>query len=96
MHAANVPAMLASPPGSAVEEAEKRLATGSQQLGPVGGVANSTLQTPMKESTDGLAFLHELGGASAPSTPRELSGVSAVEYAKDPGNRYAVGRPELA
>ena len=88
--------MLASPPASAVKEAEKSLTTGSQQLGPVGYVANSTLQTPMKESTDGLASLHELSGASVSSTPRELSGVSAVQYAKDPGNRYAVGRPELA
>ncbi|KAK0513350.1 hypothetical protein JMJ35_004336 [Cladonia borealis] len=96
MHAANIPAILPSPPGSAVKEAEKRLATGSQQLGPVGCVANSTLQTPMKESTDGLASLHELGGASAPSTPRELSGVSAVEYARDSGVRSAVGRSELA
>ena len=96
MHAANITPIHPSPPGSGVKEAEKHLAMGSQQLGPIGYGANSTLETPMNEGTDGLAFLHELGGVSAPSTPWELSGVSIVQYAKDTGDRYAVGRSELA
>ena len=79
-----------------MNEAEIRLAMGSPQLGPIGYGDNSTMQTPMKESTDGLASLHELGAVPALTSPRELSGISTVEYARDSGVRSAVGRQELA
>ena len=96
MHVANIPPILPSLPGSAMNGAENRLPTSSQQLGPIGYGANSTTQTPMKESMDGLASPHELDEVPALTTPRELSGKSAVEYARDSGARSAVGRPELA
>ena len=65
-----------------MNEAENRLAMGSQQLGSIGYGTNSTTQTPMKESTDGLPSRHELSGASALTTQRKLSSISTVEYAK--------------
>ncbi len=79
-----------------MNEAENRLPTSSQQPGLVGYRANSTTQTPMKEGTDNLASPHELDEVPALTTPRELSGISAVEKARDSGVRSAVGRPELA
>ena len=79
-----------------MNEAEIRLAMGSPQLGLIGYGDDSTMQTPMKESTDGLASLYELGGVPALTAPRELSGISTVEHARDSGGRSAVGRPELA
>ena len=79
-----------------MNEAEKRLATGSQQLGAIGYGANGPTGTQMKESTNGLGSPHELGEESSLNARRELSGTSAVEYARDSGVRSAVGRPELA
>ena len=95
MYAANIPAINSSPPVSAVDEADHGLPAGSQQLF-TGYGANSTTQTPMKESTYGLTSLYELGGVPALTAPRELSGISTVEYARDSGVRSAVGRQELA
>ena len=93
MHTANIPPIL---PLSAVDEAEKRVPTGSQQLGSGAYGANGTAQMSKEESTDGLASLHELGGVSALDTPRELSGVSSGEFARDSGVRFGVERTELA
>ena len=79
-----------------MNEGEKRLAMGCPQLGSIGCEDDSTAQTPMKESTDVLVSLHELGGVPALTAPRELSGIPSVEHARDSGGRSAVGRPELA
>ena len=95
MHAANIPPIL---PSSAVDEAEKRVPTGSQQLGSggYGAGANSIAQMLKEEGRNGLASLHELGGVSALDTPRELSGVSTGQFARGSGVRSLVGRTELA
>ncbi len=69
---------------------------GTEELGPPGYGVSSTAQTPVKESTDGLASPRELSGVSALTTPRELGGIATGEHARDLGVRSAVGRPELA
>ena len=96
MHAANIPPILPSPPGTAAKGVENSLPTGSQEHGSTGYGANGTAQRQAKESTDGLASLYELGGVSALDTPRELSGVSTGEFARGSGIRSAMGRTELA
>lgn len=95
MHAANISPIL---PSSAVDEALKRLPTGSQELGSTGYGAgdDGMVQMSKEEGRDGLSSLHELGGVAVVDTPRELSGVFAGEYARSSGVRSMVGRTELA
>ena len=68
-----------------MNEAEKRLATGIQELGFAEHGAKSKTGTQTKESTNGLESPHELGGELALIAPGQLSGISTGEYARDLG-----------